>query len=339
MRNGPKTCLARQARLYTCGMAPASEPIPLPLSTVTVGHMIGLFERMYCAPTPLTPPMFDINGLSKILFAMGAVQEFISGCEYRYYWNFGALFPALYEGNFLSRPINGQWYLRAFAIIVCGAFAQHSELRTQLNNAFEQSLLRDGYRFDGRTLVEVDIDTSVVPELSELQNKESLVSDTAAQLKNRFTIALLFIDLDQFKQVNDQLSHDQGDQCLALIIRTVSAVLRNRGKLYRVGGDEFCALLPNFEVDEAVATAERIRRSIDALPPFGGKVKVTASIGIAASDQKQLSTADALLKAADEAMYVSKWTTKNRVCTWPPDKQDVAQAEANRKKAESAARV
>jgi GGDEF domain-containing protein len=82
-----------------------------------------------------------------------------------------------------------------------------------------------------------------------------------------------------------------------------------------------------------------VRRSIDALPPFGGKVKVTASLGVAVSDEKRLSTADALARAADEAMYVSKFTTKNRLCIWPPDKQDAAQAEVNRKKAEGGARA
>ena len=317
--------------------------VPPPLSTATVAHMMQLFESMYRAPTALTRPMFDIEGLSTTLFAMGVEQEFISTCEYRYFWNFRSLFPALYDGSSFGGGVSGrsrgQAYLRGFATFLCGAFAQHSQLRTHLNTLFEQSLLRDGYRFDGRSLVEVNIDTSVVPELSELRNRESLLGDASSQLQRGSCIALLYIDLDHFKQVNDQLSHAHGDQCLAMIVRTVSEILRNRGKLYRVGGDEFCAMLPNFSVDEAAATGERIRRSIDALPPFGGKVKITASLGIAVSDQKRLPTADALVEAADEAMYVSKFTTKNRVCIWPPDKQDAAQAEVNRRKAEGAARA
>jgi GGDEF domain-containing protein len=92
-------------------------------------------------------------------------------------------------------------------------------------------------------------------------------------------------------------------------------------------------MLPNFCVDEAGVTAERIRKSIDALKPFGGKVKVTASLGVAVSDRKELSTADKLVRAADEAMYVSKFTTKNRVCIWPPNQKDTAQTEVNREKA------
>jgi diguanylate cyclase (GGDEF)-like protein len=319
-------------------MAVASETIPPPLSTTTVAHMIQLFESMYRAPTRLTRPLFDIEQLSTTLFAMGVEREVISTCEYRYSWDFRSLFPALYDGSFFSvragSHSRGQAYLRGFATFLCGAFVQHSQLRTQLNDLFEQSLLRDGYRFDGRLLVEVNTDTSVAPELAELQNRESLLSDVSSQLQDHSSIALLFIDLDHFKQVNDQLSHAHGDKCLAAIVRTVSEVLRHKGKLYRVGGDEFCAMLLNVNVEEAAATGERIRRSIDALPPFGGKVKVTASIGIAVSDQAQLSTADALARAADQAMYVSKFTTKNRVCIWPPSKEDAALAQQNREKAQ-----
>jgi predicted signal transduction protein with EAL and GGDEF domain len=97
-------------------------------------------------------------------------------------------------------------------------------------------------------------------------------------------------------------------------------------------GTNSVAMLPNLCVDEAGVTAERIRKSIDALKPFGGVVKVTAGLGVAVSDRKELPTADALVRAADQAIYVSKFTTKNRVCIWPPDQKDAAQAEANRKK-------
>ena len=129
------------------------------------------------------------------------------------------------------------------------------------------------------------------------------------------------------------MSHAKGDECLVTVVRTISEVLRHKGKLYRVGGDEFCAILPNFCSDEAGVTAERIRACIDGLKAFGGKVKVTASIGVAASDRVEVTTAHALVTSADQAMYVSKFTTKNRVCVWPPDEKDAAEAEASRKRA------
>jgi diguanylate cyclase (GGDEF)-like protein len=290
---------------------------------------------MYRAPTHLIRPIFDIEQLSITLFAMGFDREFISDCQYKYGWNAKALFMALHDGSFYGSGdrSRGQGDLRGFATFLCGAFVQHAQLRTSLNKVFEVSLLHDGYQFDGRSLVEVTMDTSVSTEISELPNRESLLSDVSSHLHGGAGAAVLFIDLDHFKKVNDQLSHSHGDECLITVVRIISEVLRHKGKLYRVGGDEFCVMLPNFCVDEARATAERIRKSIAALKAFGGTVKVTASLGVAVSDRNKLSSADALVKAADEAMYVSKFTTKNRVCVWPPDPTEAAQAEGNRKKA------
>ena len=322
-------------------MTAVSEKVPPSLSTGTVAYMIELFDAMYGAPTPLVRPMFDIDQLSTTLFAMGFDQEFLSACQYRYYWNFRSLLPSLHDGSFYSGRAGarsrGQGDLRGFATFLCGAFVQHSALRTSLNDHFEKSLLRDGYRFEGLALVEVSLDTSVVPELSKLPNRESLLRDASSLLQGDACVAVAFIDLDHFKQVNDQLSHAQGDECLITVVRTISSILRHRGKLYRVGGDEFCAMLPNLSVDEAKATAERIRESLDALQPFGGRIKVTASLGVASSDRKELSTADRLIGAADEAMYVSKFTGKNRVCVWPPAQAEAALAATNRKNATNTA--
>lgn len=262
--------------------------------------------------------MFDLDQLSTTMFAMGFDQEFITACEYQYGWSFKSIFASLYDRS-VRGETSGQDYLRGFATFLCGAFAQHSQLRTNLNDAFERSLLNDGYRFNGRDLVEVGVDTSVAPELSELNDRDGLLEDVSALFEEDTNVAVMFIDLDHFKQVNDQLSHADGDKCLVTIVRTISAVLLHKGRLYRVGGDEFCAMLPNFSQEEAVATAERIRKAVDDLRAFGGKVKVTVSVGVAVSSDKGLAQADALVKAADEAMYVSKFTTKNRVCLWPPN--------------------
>jgi diguanylate cyclase (GGDEF)-like protein len=154
----------------------------------------------------------------------------------------------------------------------------------------------------------------MVVSLAELPNKESLERDLAAQLKNGQTVSAVFIDLDGFKQVNDQHGHAEGDRCLAEVATAMSNVIDGRGQSYRVGGDEFCILLP--ASSDATADAEDVRLSIDRLKPFG-TTKVTASIGVATSCS-ELTDAKALIKAADDAMYVSKWTAKNCVTTWPP---------------------
>jgi diguanylate cyclase (GGDEF)-like protein len=266
--------------------------------------MIQIFDAMYRCSTPMVLPIFNLDQLSTNMFAMGFDQEFITACEYQYGWGFKHIFTSLYDGT-LRGKASGQDYLKGFATFLGGAFTEHSQLRTSLNDAFERSLLNDGYRFNGRDLVEVGVDTSVAPELSELNDRDALLEDVSALLEDDESVAVMFIDLDHFKHVNDQLSHADGDKCLVTIVRTISAVLLHKGRLYRVGGDEFCAMLPNFSRGEAAATAERVRKAVDDLRAFGGKVKVTVSVGVAVSSDKGLAQAGALVKAADEVMYVA----------------------------------
>lgn len=153
--------------------------------------------------------------------------------------------------------------------------------------------------------------------LEDIPNKKAFEQDLAAHMEGGGAVSLIFADLDGFKQVNDQHGHPEGDRCLMDSAAAMSTVIDGRGRLYRPGGDEFCIILPNRSGSDATADAELVRLSIDRLKPFGGISKVTASIGVATSCAK-LTDARALIAAADEAMYVSKWTTKNCVTTWPP---------------------
>lgn len=153
--------------------------------------------------------------------------------------------------------------------------------------------------------------------LDDIPNKKTFEQDLTAQMADGRTVSLILVDLDGFKQVNDQHGHPEGDRCLMESAAAMSTVIDGRGRLYRQGGDEFCIILPNRSGSDASADAELVRVSIDKLKSFGGISKVTASIGVVTSCAK-LSDARALIAAADEAMYVSKWTTKNCVTTWPP---------------------
>ena len=127
---------------------------------------------------------------------------------------------------------------------------------------------------------------------------------------------MIFIDLDNFKEVNDRCGHPTGDRCLERVVELIGSVVIKKGRLYRYGsGDEFVALLPNFEIFEAKATGERIRKAIEDGNPGEG-IKVTASIGIVSSDQLQMADPKMLLKAADQAMYSAKNSGKNQVRIW-----------------------
>lgn len=152
--------------------------------------------------------------------------------------------------------------------------------------------------------------------LSLLPRKEKLIEDLRSALSQPSDLALLVVDLDQFKQVNDTREHTEGDACLECVVKVIGDILGRKGTLYRWGGDEFAVLLPDFSTDEAYATAERIRRAILAASP-GGDIMVTVSIGVCGSDRLDGRNAETILDLADKAMYASKRAGKNSVTCWP----------------------
>jgi len=152
--------------------------------------------------------------------------------------------------------------------------------------------------------------------LSNLPKKDELLAELRNSLARRSEIALLVIDLDKFKQVNDTKGHAAGDACLEHVIKVISSALGRKGTLYRWGGDEFVVVLPDFSTEEALGTSERIRKVIEEAEA-GGAIAVTASIGVCANDRVQNATAEILLDSADKAMYTSKMNGKNRVTPWP----------------------
>jgi len=166
----------------------------------------------------------------------------------------------------------------------------------------------------GRSLNSIDI--SEQPQnISDLPKKEKLIADVGSFLTRKAGIALLVIDLDHFKTVNDTKGHQEGDACLDRVVKEIGRVLGRKGILYRWGGDEFAISLPDFSTEEAHATAERIRSAVEQAKP-GIDLPVTTSIGVSGSDQMTNASAEDLLEAADKAMYTSKQQGKNRVTSW-----------------------
>jgi diguanylate cyclase (GGDEF)-like protein len=161
--------------------------------------------------------------------------------------------------------------------------------------------------------------------LASLLKKEALVADLKKLLKQRSETALLVIDLDKFKEVNDTKGHSEGDVCLERVVHAIGGALGHKGNLYRWGGDEFVITLPDFSKDEAIATAERIWRAIGEAKAGGDDIPVTASIGVCGSEQLTDPRAETLLDAADKAMYSSKREGKNRVTIWSPAQNEIEQ--------------
>ncbi|HXC64467.1 MAG TPA: diguanylate cyclase, partial [bacterium] len=126
--------------------------------------------------------------------------------------------------------------------------------------------------------------------------------------------AVLLIDVDDFKQVNDRLGHDQGDLALQEISRRLLLRLRPGDFAARVGGDEFMVLLSGTRMADAAEIAERIRRAVDEVPVLSpnGAFHVTVSVGVAHPTKEDLS-AHQLLARTHLALTMSKQQGKNRV--------------------------
>jgi diguanylate cyclase (GGDEF)-like protein len=153
--------------------------------------------------------------------------------------------------------------------------------------------------------------------LTGLPNR-ALLLDRLAQAAARAgrdpaPLALLFLDLDEFKLVNDTLGHRAGDDLLKGVANRLVAVVRPGDTVARFGGDEFVVLCENMPGEaQAVDLAERIADVLGRpVTIFGRELRVTASIGIVLADAG-LVTADDLLRYADIAMYQAKEQGRNR---------------------------
>lgn len=136
--------------------------------------------------------------------------------------------------------------------------------------------------------------------------------------------ALLYLDLDQFKVINDTCGHAAGDGLIRKIAWLINDQLRGSDVLARLGGDEFGALLRDIRGDDAVALADGIRRRIAELRyDWEGRIfAVNSSIGVIVIDDTLATVSDAL-SAADQACYLAKDNGRNRVQLYRPDDQQV----------------
>jgi diguanylate cyclase (GGDEF)-like protein len=133
-------------------------------------------------------------------------------------------------------------------------------------------------------------------------------------------VALLMIDVDHFKQFNDNYGHLEGDACLRAVADVLAAGVRKDGALVsRFGGEEFVVLMPDATVDEAVTLAERLRAAVEKLEMAALKARhVTISIGVASLVAAGSDGATSLIEAADDALYTAKQHGRNRVAAFTP---------------------
>ena len=136
----------------------------------------------------------------------------------------------------------------------------------------------------------------------------------AASRRHGMPMAMMIVDVDHFKRINDQFGHETGDQALMETVRRLRESLRSEDLVGRLGGEEFVAILPNTDAASALAAAERVRVAFADTPMRfeNESVTVTISAGVAllAPGDQQFSH---LLRRADRAMYAAKNAGRNQV--------------------------
>ncbi|CAD5253374.1 MULTISPECIES: GGDEF domain-containing protein [Halomonadaceae] len=155
-------------------------------------------------------------------------------------------------------------------------------------------------------------------ELTGLYNRRHLVNIASAALtqaqRDRAPLSLLLLDLDHFKQINDTYGHPTGDEVLRQISKQLRELSRPSDTLARIGGEEFCLLMPNTATHDALQVADRLRREVEVntLSGIEQQANPTISIGVTTCQVGSL-TFEQLYSFADKALYQAKALGRNRV--------------------------
>lgn len=254
-------------------------------------------------------PLMQVTAIALAMFAQSSIAFVLSKVWNHSWW----LAHAIFASGFLLLSfgvVRAFHTTRAFSTV----FSQEEMMR-QLYAEKERAesalnLLRQA-NTDLRRLAATD-------PLTGASNRRhfmsALTNEWARCERSRTTLALLALDIDHFKRINDTYGHHAGDLALKAFVNTASAVLRPGDVIGRIGGEEFAILLPQTGLDGALGVAERIRGGIERLriEIDGGALNFTVSIGVSISGGANTDTT-LLLRNADHQLYRAKHGGRNRV--------------------------
>ena len=227
---------------------------------------------------------------------------------------------------------NGDWGMLALVGPIQAGLAEGRETMNQWAALLSVALEHDSVLQTLREQEEVLRRAALYDDLTGLPNRSHfrdrlMLAMARARRRPDFRYAVLLLDLDGFKLVNDSLGHEAGDRLLQEVARRVTAELRANEAAARLGGDEFAVLLEDFAGPEApVALAERLQAAVSAPCRLGDTdtdVAVTASIGIALGADGYADT-QAVMRDADAAMYYAKSSGKRAHALFAPSMHESA---------------
>ncbi|WP_051304498.1 GGDEF domain-containing protein [Chitinilyticum litopenaei] len=251
-----------------------------------------------------------------------------AGMELRYYLALAEQGnPASFEFSG-THPHGNPYHLRSLIIALNRASEQEQvffELITDLSQ--EKSVTASLSRANDQLLRVLQDNTELITQLevtartdplTGLMNRraffERAAQEVARSARNHQPLALLMLDIDFFKRINDTHGHEAGDRALVRLADVLRGQLRNIDVLARMGGEEFALLLPDTDQVAAPLIAERLRQAVAQQTLGSGEAAFgfTVSLGVAARQPDE--PIDTLLNRADKALYKAKHAGRNRVC-------------------------
>ena len=172
-------------------------------------------------------------------------------------------------------------------------------------------------------------EAAIKDALTNLYNRrffnDRLSEEFKRSQRNKKPVSIVYMDIDHFKKFNDQNGHPEGDVLLKMFAKVILDSVRESDSVCRIGGEEFCIILPETDIKGAQECAEKVRKSVEATNfPHGEKQplgRVTCSLGVS-SFPEYSRDAEEIVKSADEGLYHAKEGGRNRVGT--PNKKPVA---------------
>lgn len=202
-----------------------------------------------------------------------------------------------------------------FGASVLGVFVVYPSVRREVRNRVlfhEMSIQAEREALTHLEAAQTDM-------LTQIGNRRffdlQLVEMTRAYRKNGSLLSLMMLDIDHFKEVNDQFGHDAGDHAIQSIATILNDITRSDAKIARFGGEEFAVLIADLDAESVASIAERIRRKVAAHDfSYGGNdIRLTISIGT--TNMRADDTADTFVKRADILLYRAKESGRDQVCS------------------------
>jgi len=300
------------ASLFTirfCELRRHAPLLRIPITALATGMFLLVLMRCTGVPLLVTVAQTLINPLLMIgagLLLVAAITTAMRGSRHAWYFLAGWT-PLLLLTTLCSAQLGGalpQWSWLNDASVAAGAFEA-----AVLSLGLADRALRLSRDHDiVRVLADHDALTDVFNRRAWSERATAMMADQPAR-----PIALLFMDLDYFKVLNDNMGHNAGDRALVSVAKALATELRPADLFGRYGGEEFVAMLGGTQAQQAMQVATRLCRRVHRLEiPVSHDASLSISIGVAIA--RGGDSLESLLERADRAMYDAKLHGRNRAC-------------------------